>query len=280
MLASGWNDEEVDGRTIAVSGDGFSGPVHVREDGPADAPPLVLLHGFGGSLHWYDDVVALLADTFRVIRVDLLGHGGTGGRAADAPRQAQMVEAVLANLEVTGATAVGHSFGADVAVELAERSARVERLVIVTQAPDYSDAVLPRGRALMTVPLLGPALHGFARLIAGPLSRLVRPRRALVEQAVRDLRALDSGMFRIVLVKRRDRMARRPLDTQLREAGKPALVILGGHDHFYGDRSAPRYRAAGARVEVIPDSGHSPCIEFPERTAELIRDFAAAPVAS
>ena len=80
-------------------------------------------------------------------------------------------------------------------------------------------------------------------------------------------------MFRTVLVTRRDRMAARPLDAQVRDAGKPTLVILGGRDHFYGARSADRYRAAGARVEIQPESGHSPLVEMPEPTAAIIRDF-------
>src|SRR5579875_2025388 len=111
------------GTLVQVSVPGYAGRVHVQEDGPADAPPLVLLHGFSGSLHWFDRVVPLLADAFRLVRIDLLGHGSTGGPAADAPLQARVLEAVLAALDVDGATVVGHSFGADVAAELAERSA-------------------------------------------------------------------------------------------------------------------------------------------------------------
>jgi pimeloyl-ACP methyl ester carboxylesterase len=79
-----------------------------------------------------------------------------------------------------------------------------------------------------------------------------------------------------VLVTRRDRMAARGLDAQLREAGKAALVVLGERDHFYGARSAARYRTAGARVEILPDSGHSPLVELPGPTAAIIRDFLAA----
>jgi pimeloyl-ACP methyl ester carboxylesterase len=83
------------GSSVWVDTPGFSGPVHVREDGPADGPVLVLIHGFSGSMHWYDLVVPLLADPFRLIRVDLLGHGSTRGPAVDAPAQAQMFRVVL-----------------------------------------------------------------------------------------------------------------------------------------------------------------------------------------
>lgn len=267
------------GSLIKVQVDGFAGAVHVREDGPAGGHPLVLLHGFSGSMHWFDLVVPRLSDTFRLIRVDLLGHGSTGGPAADAPVQARAVDAVLTELEVAGATVVGHSFGADVAVELAEKSDRTDRLVIVTQAPDYSDANLPRGNVVMTVPGLRNVLHRGAHAVGFAINAVVnaaRPGRAgreLATRALLDFRAVRVAMFRTVLIERRDRMAARPLDAQVRDAGKPTLVILGERDHFYGARSAGRYEAAGARVEIFADCGHSPLVEQPERTARVIREF-------
>jgi pimeloyl-ACP methyl ester carboxylesterase len=250
--------------------------VIVRSDGPEDGEPILLLHGFGGSLYWWGRVVPLLADRFRVIRVDLLGHGETGGPAADAPEQARAVEAVLDELGVVGVTAVGHSFGADVAVELAQRCHRVDRLVLVCQAPDYSDARLPRGRTLMTLPFVAPVLHRLAPAIITMASRLASGvSRELARQAARDVRALDGRMFRVVLRDRPARMAKHPLDEQVRAAGKPTLVVLGGRDHFYGVRSAQRYAAAGARVEILDRSGHSPNLEMPGELARLVADFAA-----
>jgi pimeloyl-ACP methyl ester carboxylesterase len=268
------------GEMVSVDVDGFAGRMHVRDDGPADGPALVLVHGFSGSLHWYDRVVPLLADTFRLVRVDLIGHGATGGPAVDAPVQARAVAQVLEILDVDDATAVGHSFGADVAVDLAETSDRISRLVIVCQAPDYSDATLPRGKELMTVPLLDGLLHRTGKGLAIGLNAIIgRTRRdpadrELARQAVLDFRALNTGMFRIILVDRRKRMSFRPLDDQLRDAGKPTLAVLGGRDHFYGTRAEGRYREAGARVEILPESGHSPLVEYPQDIAALIRAFA------
>jgi pimeloyl-ACP methyl ester carboxylesterase len=268
-----------DGQLIEISVPGFAGRVHVREDGPGEAPALVLLHGFSGSLRWFDLVVPVLARQFRLVRLDLLGHGATGGRGADAPVQAAVVEAVLAHLDVRDAVAVGHSFGADIAVELAERSDRVAGLVVVTQAPDYSDATFPRGATLMTKPVLSIAVaRGIQALALGLTGVAAIMRNRFAIQAMRDVRSLDPAMFRVVLAERRARLARRPLDAQIRDAGVPTLVILGGRDHFYGARSRPRYESAGARVVVLPDAGHSPLVEDPGPAAALIRDFAAEAV--
>lgn len=266
------------GRMITVDVAQFRGPVHVREDGPPDAPTLLLLHGFSGSMHWFDLAVPLLADEYRVIRLDLPGHGATGGRAVDAPVHAAVTEHVLAALDISDATAIGHSFGADVAVELAEQSPRISRLVIVAQAPDYSDATFPRAAALVSVPVLGAVLPRVAQGLAAGVIRLRRGRIArqeLLAQALADFRALNSAMLRIVLIDRRDRMAARPLDAQVAAAGKPTLVILGERDHFYGARSEGRYRAAGAAVHVLADTGHSPFVERPREVVELIRSHVA-----
>lgn len=259
---------------VDVVADAFRGPVCVAEDGPAGGPAIVLLHGLSGSLNWYDRVASLLADTFRVVRVDLLGHGATGGPAVDAPAQAQMVAALLEKLAVTDATIVGHSFGADVAVELAERSARVARVVVVAQAPDYADLRRPRSWKLITVPVVGQVAHRAAWALGSILRVVVMRGNEFAALGLRDFRAVKTAMFRVILVDRRDRLARRPLDEQIRDAGKPALVVLGSLDHFYGDRCAPRYRAVGARVEILPDSGHSPIVDASDRVAELIRAFA------
>ena len=61
------------GRVLDLPG----GDVHVREDGEPTDPPLVLIHGFQASLRWWDRVTPALAREHRVIRIDLLGHGGS-----------------------------------------------------------------------------------------------------------------------------------------------------------------------------------------------------------
>jgi pimeloyl-ACP methyl ester carboxylesterase len=270
------------GSVLNLDSELFRGRAHVRVDGPPGAEPLLLLHGFMGSLHWYDLLVPLLLPQYQVIRVDLLGHGATGGLPADAPRQADMVQAVLEHLDLAGVTAVGHSFGADVAVELAERTPRVTRLAIIAQAPDYSDATFPPSVDLMTRRVLGPALAYSIKGLAGAMSGVAAlwPGRLaggqLVLQGLLDVRALHAGMVPIVLVERRARMAARPLDAQVVAAGKPTIAILGDRDHFYGARSAGRYLAAGARVEVLVGCGHSPFVEQPAQAAALLLDFLAA----
>jgi hypothetical protein len=52
--------------------------VHYRDEGNADGPPLILVHGSSASLHTWEQWVGLLGDEFRIISMDSQGHGLTG----------------------------------------------------------------------------------------------------------------------------------------------------------------------------------------------------------
>lgn len=52
--------------------------VHLRDEGPRDAMPIVLLHGSNADLHTWEPWVEGLSDTYRIIRFDQVGHGLTG----------------------------------------------------------------------------------------------------------------------------------------------------------------------------------------------------------
>ena len=261
--------------------------VHVRQDGPEHAPAVVLVHGFACSMHWFDQVAVDLAADHRVIRVDLLGHGCTSAATAlDAAAQARAMSGVLQRVGISGATVVGHSFGADVALAMARRTDQIARVVVLGQAPDYDCSRLPSIAFLPGLPVLATLIH---RLTPPRVARLFSrvgiasehrdddrwddPQRVALDRA-----AMNPRMFRTVLADRRARLAALPLDVQARDLGLPVLAILGGRDRLYPTApTATRYRAAGARVVVIDDAGHAVNIERPAEVAELVRDFAGHP---
>jgi pimeloyl-ACP methyl ester carboxylesterase len=55
-------------------------PANLKVEG--EGPPIVLIHGFGAALDWWDDIAPQLAADHRVIRLDLIGHGGTEAPAS------------------------------------------------------------------------------------------------------------------------------------------------------------------------------------------------------
>jgi len=69
-----------------------NGDVQVREDGPKSAQPIVLLHCFACSMRWWDRMVPALAKDHHVVRIDLLGHGGSEPAAAAGDRRDPVVQ--------------------------------------------------------------------------------------------------------------------------------------------------------------------------------------------
>ncbi len=123
---------------VSVAGTRLHVRLHVRESGPKAAPALILLHGFGASLHTWEPWAQGLAGTHRVIRFDLPGSGlsppDPNGDYTDA-RSRQLLLALMDQLGLARASLVGHSIGGRIAWGFAaEHPDRVDKLVLV--APD------------------------------------------------------------------------------------------------------------------------------------------------
>ena len=259
--------------------------VHVVEHGPRDAPPVVLLHGFAGSMRWFDRLWPLLGER-RVIMVDLPGHGGSekpdiSYAIAD---HAAVVTSVLRDLAVERAEVVGHAMGAAVAAALAEtESGAVERLVLINEGPDNTFVSAPLIARLGFQPVIGELLHRVVN------DGMVRDgyRDAFAEgfdladgfpdpdQVVSDFRRMTYSAYKRSWEQEDAYLAEKRLDHRVRDLGLPALVIFGERDRFFrAAESAAAFRAIpGVRVEMLPGSGHSPQVEQPEAVAALVADF-------
>ncbi|MGA2962978.1 MAG: alpha/beta fold hydrolase, partial [Candidatus Korobacteraceae bacterium] len=120
---------------------------HCRIDGRKEAPWLVFSNSLATNLSLWDGQIAMLENSFRVLRYDQRGHGGT-----EVPSQPctfeQLVDDVVAlfdALAIERATFVGVSMGAITALRLAARNARrVDRIV----ACDGQWAAQPGAREL------------------------------------------------------------------------------------------------------------------------------------
>ena len=151
------------GRTILAGRHEFL----VREAGPADAPPLVLLHGwvYDGHVTWHR-VMPRLAEHHRVYSIDLRGHGRSArirGRV-EIEEMADEVAAVLDALGLGTVALAGYSMGGMVAQALAHRHpGRIERLVLAATAAQ--PIALPRWLVFPAF-VLGRAIARLDRLIA------------------------------------------------------------------------------------------------------------------
>ncbi|MFD3706850.1 alpha/beta fold hydrolase [Nocardia sp. NPDC058658] len=252
------------------------------DEGEPTAPVIVCIHGIPGSVDWFAGVAERMTTEFRVIRVDMqeLGADGDFGAAA---RTAPLT-ALFADLELTDVTVVGHSFGAEIALELAATSSRVSRVVVVGQAPDYRAARIPTVAKWVVRPW---AVRLAQRWTPAPVIRLGgRPGFAprfrydsapgLAEALVRDFRATLPAGLAYAVGARADDFAAAPLDTRAEALAQPVLVVHGRHDHLYDStETLVRFAAAGAQTHLVEHAGHSPQVEQPDEFVSVLSEFIA-----
>ena len=258
--------------------------LHVRDTGPRGAPVVVLLHGFGSSLHTWEAWALALAATHRVIRFDLPGSGLSApdatGDYTDA-RSVQLLAALLDQLGVARASVVGNSIGGRIAWKFAAaHPQRVSKLVLISpdgfaspgftygQAPDVP-AVLGLMRYALPKPLLrmnlAPAYAQPERLLDATVTRY------------HDL-MLAPGSRDALLARMRQTVLEDPLPL-LRRIRAPTLLLWGERDAMIPFANAADYAGAipNARVLAVPDAGHVPFEELPQASLALLRPFLDAP---
>jgi pimeloyl-ACP methyl ester carboxylesterase len=259
------------------------GDMHVVENGKPGAPALLLIHGTGGSTAWWDPVVPRLAGAYRVIRVDLFGHGRSASPAGgyDIPTQARRVGAALDRLGADGVAVIGHSTGGSVATALAEqRPDLVAALALIDTGPD-PDAFIPQGllSRLLLAPLPGRLLWPLrteATIRKAMRTAFTRPV-DIPDALVEDARGMTHRALAATSRASLSYLGQRSLPARLAALGVPVLVIFGTDDHRWRSSSATAYDIVpGARVELLPGVGHTPMLEDPQTTGRLLLDLAAA----
>jgi len=267
-----------DGAEVTLSLD--DGEIYVRQDGPRDAPSLLLIHGNASSARWWDKLVPLLTKSHRVIRVDLLGYGRSAkpaDRSYALPDQAHRVGAVMDRLGVERVVAVGHSSGGAAATAVAEqRPDLVAALVLINTGPHLGAYTAPP-RAID--PARWPDVSD-EQLRQSMSAAFSRPGYQIPPELLDEVRAMTFHSLTTATQASRDYVRERALPDRLAVLGKPLLVIFGEEDRRWRSSSAADYRAVpGARVEMLPSLGHTPILEDPARTASCLLAFTATQAA-
>ncbi|NUW30326.1 alpha/beta hydrolase [Nonomuraea sp. SMC257] len=251
------------------------GDLHVCQDGPRDAPALLLIHGTVSWAGSWDMLVPLLTESHRVIRVDLPGHGRSAEPADgiyQVPDQARRVGEALDRLGVGQAVVVGHSSGGLAATALAEqRPDLVTALTLINTGPGM-DAFIAQESAAVD-PSRWPPTDEQIRLLA---STGFGTDFEIPQEFVDRVRGMTFGTFAATMQAGQIYLQQRTLPERLKALGKPLLVIFGEDDRRWRSSSAADYRVVpDATVELLPGVGHTPIMEDPPRTAALLLSFAA-----
>lgn len=252
-------------------------------DGAADRPVLLMLHGFGASLHTWEPWAQALAATHRVIRIDLPGAGLTGadpsGDYSDEHGIA-LIDALLDERGVARAVLLGHSMGGRLAWRYAAaRPQRVDRLVLV--APDgFASPGFEYGKP----PEVGPLVH--LMQVALPrwvLKKSLEPAYAdpalATEETVTRYHDLMRGPgVRAALIQRMEQLVLQDPVPLLRQIKAPTLLLWGELDPMIPVANAQDYlRAlADARLVTLPGVAHVPQEEAPAAGLAAVQAFLAA----
>ncbi len=247
-------------------------------------PPLVLLHGVGGSAADWDEAAKHLSRTFDVHALDLLGCGAAPKPAAgyDPVSLARYVENAMEERGLGRAHVAGHSLGGRVAGELAAREpSRVLSLVLVNPVGavpyGFTDRLkwkaMSRRAVLTSVPdssLRSASAYGFAVNSPG--------KAAFVERTVAARKGPEGPALARAVERSVDGVLEAPpLIERLRGTRTPLCILAGALDPLAPPEESRRLLLSrpDAWFELLPGLGHYPMLEDPRRFAETLRAFLA-----
>jgi 2-hydroxy-6-oxonona-2,4-dienedioate hydrolase len=242
-----------------VTYDAYSYRIHTAQsqERAGTLPTVVFIPGLGASGRSMVPAAALLRDDRQVLIVDLPSHGESDNatRALDLPGYAAVLAAWLDTVGIEQAVWVGHSFGAQVLVELV-----LERPDVVTRLALISLTVDPRSRTMSAQ---------FLRLLVDA----TREPPALLRLLTRDY--LQTGLRTLF---RNGRLAiADPVELKLPAIEKQALIICGARDPLVPKEWAEEIAALlpHARLVIVPDAPHAVQYVAASAVAKQIEELAS-----
>lgn len=261
--------------------------VHYRDQGARSGQTIVLVHGFAASLQAWEPWVERLSPGYRVITLDLAGHGLTrtpAGYQISTEGQVAIVDALTRHLGVERFVLGGNSMGGAVAWNYAlTHPDRLQGLVLV-DAAGWPMEGKREGSPLAF------------RLLANPVGRAVLKSIDLRGIAERGLKTayVDETLVTDALVSRYVDLAMAPGRRELILNGQsrprtpvtkatfakittPTLVITGEADKVIPAEASRGLAGAipGAKLITYPGVGHVPMEQIPDRSAADLKAFLA-----
>lgn len=235
---------------------------------------MVLLHGFLENQTMWQDLVPELSQKYRVITIDLLGHGESGcvGYLHSMEDNAEAVHSVLSKLRIRKAIFIGHSMGGYVALAVAELyPTGVKGLVLMnsTSKADSEERKANRDRAIKAVK---NDYIGFVRLSIANLFNPDNRERLVNEIEKVRAEALKTPLQGIV-ASLEGMKIRKDRETLLRSATYPSLLILGKKDPVLNyEDGLKQIENTTAKLVTFPD-GHMSHIENRAALLKVLMDF-------
>jgi len=241
-----------------------------------EGPPLVLLHGFTGAGSAFDHLRDALGGRFRCVVPDLPGHG----HSPPATGWDDALEDLGAALPGESFFLAGYSMGARLALGFALRHpSRVRALLLESGPPGIEDVAERERRREEDEQLAGLALREgvpafVARWEQHPTLAGLRELPASMAAALRERRLRNSAAGLASALRYLGTGAQPPLWDELALLRIPTLLLAGERDaKFTAIARRMAERIPGARLLLLPSSGHSPHLEAPAAYVEALIGF-------
>ena len=248
--------------------------LHYWDQG-GDAPPVMLIHGVGADGNSWDQIAPALAPDFRVLRLDLRGHGRSGHTdgSLSLDEFVQDVTDVLDACHVPAAHIVGFSLGGMIAQGFAlQHPDRVRRLVLLSAVADRT----PEERQRVQERLKILREQGIAAITGAAQDRwftadFIARHPEQVERRMRQLQENHAPSYAAVYTV----FSTSDLGDRLHAIRAPTLIATGENDVGSNTRMAHfmHEQIAGSQLRILPGLRHSILVEVPEQVTELARDF-------
>ena len=260
--------------------------IHLRDEGPKDAPAIILLHGSNSSLHTWDDWAQALKNDFRVIRYDQIGHGLTGPShdgEYSKQRFVSDVGAVADHLELETFVLAGNSMGGWVATSYAiAHPDRVSGLGLLdaSGAPRNKDEErLYLGAIIASTPVLNTLMTSITprSLVRSSYEDSVADPSVITDEKVdRYWELLRYPGNRQAVVDRVNTPRGGPFDTaDLAALTMPSLIMWGEEDKVTPTSGAKWFaqHLPNDTSILYPDVAHVPMEEVPQKSAEDFKNW-------
>lgn len=269
--------------------------VHYTEDGPADGPVILLVHGFGASVHAWRPWIERLETNYRLIAIDLPGHGLTlapRDYRATRERNTELISKLADHAGAERFVLAGNSMGGTVSLAFAmRRDKRLNALVLVDAAGWPGESGKPRGGPPGAFALLDNGVGRFLlklfdvkMFVADGLRSAYLDESLATDALIQRYADLAMGEgHRDILLSQRSQPATPWTSADFANISVPVLVIAGEKDKLIPVEDARAIAAAipGAMLVTYPDGGHLPMEQLPDETVRDLRAFLGrlAPVA-
>ncbi len=250
-------------------------PLRYWDDG-GERQPVMLIHGVGADGTSWDQIASALSADFRVLNLDLRGHGRSG-RIDGALALDDFVRDVVDVLDagaVPAAHIVGFSLGGMIAqgIALQTMPSRVRRLVLLSAVAARSAEERERVQARLAI----LQQQGVAAITGAAQERwftqdFIARNPDLVARRMQQLQENHGPSYAAAYTV----FSTCDLGEQLHAIRAPTLIATGEHDVGSNTRMARFMHAqiAGSRLEILPGLRHSILVEAPELVTRLVRNF-------